>query len=63
VVANFSDFASAPGTDYVVNNFPSAPSGRQWREVVTDRTANVQAGREPLTPWGVKVYEAIAPTG
>lgn len=59
VVANFSDFASAAGTDYVVNNFPPAPPGRKWREVVTDRTANVRAGREPLTAWGVKVYETV----
>lgn len=59
VVANFSDFTSSSGSDYVVNNFPSAPPGRQWREVVSDRATNVRAGREPLTAWGVKVYETI----
>jgi 1,4-alpha-glucan branching enzyme len=56
VVANFSDFRSAPGTDYIVANFPAAPAGRKWREVVSGRTDGVLAGREPLTPWGVLVY-------
>lgn len=60
VVANFSDFASAPGTDYVVNNFPPAPPGSKWREVVSDRTTDVRAGREPLTAWDVKVYETVS---
>jgi 1,4-alpha-glucan branching enzyme len=59
VVANFSDFASAPGTDYIVENFPSSPPGQKWWEVVSDRTEGLRAGREPLIAWGVQVYTLV----
>lgn len=57
VVANFSDFASAPGTDYSVKNWPSTPPGQQWVEITQGRTVDrVWVGREAIYPWEAKVY-------
>ena len=40
VVANFSDFTTAPGpgAEYVVHNWPATPPGKTWREVTQERT-------------------------
>ncbi len=57
IVANFSDWASDPGGEYVVPGWPATPRGRHWREITQDR--DVQAawiGREPLHPWEANVY-------
>jgi len=44
VLANFSDFASAPGTEYVVPTWPGpAPAGKKWVEVTQRR----DVGRGP----------------
>jgi 1,4-alpha-glucan branching enzyme len=60
VVANFSDWGtdtSVPGAKYVVNNWPSTPPGKSWREVTQGRTVpNEWIGREPVFPWEAKVY-------
>jgi hypothetical protein len=61
VVANFSDFATPdadqPHAEYVVPNWPAAPSNRRWREVPQERWVDeARAGREPLYPWEAKVY-------
>jgi glycosidase len=57
VVANFSDFASGPGGEYIVRNWPPTPAGRTWREVTQVRAVPLEwAGREPLFPWEAKVY-------
>ena len=59
VLANFSDFATPgandPNAEYVVPNWPAAPSGLRWREVPQTRWAE-NAGREPLFAWEAKVY-------
>ena len=61
VVANFSDFATPdadqPQAEYVVNNWPAAPSNRRWREVPQERwVSDARAGREPIFAWEAKVY-------
>lgn len=60
VVANFSDWGtdvSVPGADYVVNNWPSTPLGKVWREVTQGRIVPAEwIGREPVFPWEAKVY-------
>jgi pullulanase len=57
VLANFSDFASAPGADYVVNNWPPTPSGGTWVEITQGRTVPPAfVGREPIFAWEAKVY-------
>ena len=57
VLANFSDFASAAGTDYVVNGWPATPPGKQWHEVTQDRIVSPDSiGKEPIFPWEAKVY-------
>jgi 1,4-alpha-glucan branching enzyme len=63
VLANFSDFGtpnalSDPGAEYVVPNWPAAPSGKRWREIPQDREAG-RAGREPIFPWEAKVYALV----
>jgi pullulanase len=61
ILANFSDFASAPGTDYVVNGWPATPPGKQWREVTQDRIVPPDwIGREPIFPWEAKVYTTFS---
>ena len=58
VLANFSDFASAPGTDYVVPTWPGpAPAGKKWIEVTQRRDVGpASVGREPIFSWEAKVY-------
>jgi pullulanase len=57
VVANFSDFASAPGAGYVVHNWPAAPTGQVWVEITQGRAVAIdQIGGEPIFPWEAKVY-------
>jgi 1,4-alpha-glucan branching enzyme len=55
VVANFSDWASASGTDYIVPPWPQLPVGREWFEVTTATPAPA-AGRDPISPWCARVY-------
>jgi pullulanase len=60
VVANFSDWGSGANAEYVVPNWPAAPSGTRWREVTLDRDVPDEwAGRESLYPWEAKVYVAV----
>jgi len=58
VLANFSDFASAPGADYVVPTWPGpAPSAKKWVEVTQARDVDpAHVGREAIFPWEAKVY-------
>ncbi|MGC2525511.1 MAG: hypothetical protein WA417_23155 [Stellaceae bacterium] len=58
VLANFSDFASAPGTDYVVPTWPGpAPAGKKWVEVTQGRDVDpAYVGREAIFAWEAKVY-------
>jgi len=58
VLANFSDFASAPGTDYVVPTWPGpAPAGKKWIEITQRRDVGpASVGREPIFSWEAKVY-------
>jgi glycosidase len=70
VVANFSDFASAPGTDYVIPNWPQpTPPGNKWREMTQSPDGNPgnlgrdvdpnYVGREAIFPWEAKVYRLV----
>jgi pullulanase len=64
VVANFSDFETMdpfnPGSEYRVNNWPSLPPGKRWREISQERDVPTDwAGREPIFPWEAKVYAMI----
>jgi len=58
VLANFSDFASAPGTDYVIPTWPGlAPAGKKWIEVTQKRdVGSGSVGHEPILSWEAKVY-------
>ncbi|HXC91042.1 MAG TPA: hypothetical protein VNV18_12850 [Stellaceae bacterium] len=58
VLANFSDFASAQGSDYVVPTWPGpAPAGKKWVEVTQGRDVDpAYVGREAIFPWEAKVY-------
>jgi pullulanase len=58
VLANFSDLASAPGTEYVVPTWPGpAPAGKKWIEVTQRRDVGRGfEGREPIFSWEAKVY-------
>jgi hypothetical protein len=58
VVANFSDFGSAPGTDYVIPTWPgAAPAGKKWVELTQGRDVDPEwVGRESIFPWEAKVY-------
>jgi 1,4-alpha-glucan branching enzyme len=58
VLANFSDFASAPGTDYVIPTWPGpAPLGKKWVEVTQGRDVDPAfVGREAIFAWEAKVY-------
>ena len=59
VVANFSDFTTPPGrgAEYVVQNWPATPEGREWREVGQSRAVPGEwVGREPLFSWEAKIY-------
>lgn len=60
VVANFSDYGSPPTGEYIVPNWPSVATDKQWWEVTQDRAvANHQAGREAIFPWEAKVYALV----
>jgi pullulanase len=65
VVANFSGWGTrdpaTPGAEYVVHNWPATPPGRRWREVTQDRddVPQERVGREPVSPWGSRVYELV----
>ncbi len=58
VLANFSDFGSAPGADYVVPTWPGpAPVGKKWVEITQGRDVDPDfVGREAIFPWEAKVY-------
>lgn len=61
VVANFSEFASAPGTDYIIPSWPQpTPAGRRWVEVTQQTPPRVidtaWVGRESIYSWEAKVY-------
>ncbi|RMZ90556.1 hypothetical protein DV736_g2210, partial [Chaetothyriales sp. CBS 134916] len=61
-VANFSG-ETPLGSEYVVDGFPSAPSGMKWRDVMQEDSSGptAQAGKETLGPWDAKVYELYRP--
>ena len=60
VVANFSDYGTPPGSDYVVPNWPTTPLGKQWQEVTQDRSVPPDwIGREGIFPWEAKVYTLV----
>jgi pullulanase len=63
VVANFSDWSTPnpadPASNYIVNNWPSLPSGYSWTEVTKNRPAP-NAGRETITAWQGNVYTVTA---
>jgi 1,4-alpha-glucan branching enzyme len=72
VVANFSDFYSASGTDYVIPNWPQpTPAGKKWREMTQPPDGNPNnlnlgrdvdpnwVGREAIYPWEAKVYTLV----
>lgn len=58
VVANFSDFGSAEGADYVIPTWPQpTPSGRRWVELTQGRDVPPAfVGREAIFPWEAKIY-------
>jgi len=58
VLANFSDFASAPGADYIIPTWPGpAPAGKKWVEVTQRRDVGRGfEGREAIFSWEAKVY-------
>jgi pullulanase len=64
VVANFSDYisehAGTPQGEYVVQNWPATPPGRQWKEITQDRIVPPEwVGRESIYPWEAKVYTVV----
>ncbi len=62
VVANFSDFTTAPGpgAEYIVHNWPATPPGKTWREVTQQRNVPPEwVGREPIFSWEAKVYTLV----
>ncbi|HYV38741.1 MAG TPA: alpha-amylase family glycosyl hydrolase [Gemmataceae bacterium] len=60
VVANFSDFGSAQGADYVIPTWPNVhpPAGFKWVELTQGpRDVNPAfVGREAIFPWEAKIY-------
>ena len=57
VVANFSDYSTPAGGEYVVHNWPAAPAGKKWKEVTQEREIPPDwVGREGVYPWEAKVY-------
>ena len=60
VVANFSDWGTAPAqpvAEYRVPNWPATPAGKSWFEVTTNQSVpNDWVGRWGLLPWDAKVY-------
>ncbi|NEO32820.1 MAG: alpha amylase [Symploca sp. SIO3C6] len=60
VVANFSDYCSSPTGEYIIPNWPSVGTDKQWWEVTQDRAVvNYQAGKEAIFPWEAKVYALV----
>jgi 1,4-alpha-glucan branching enzyme len=60
VVANFSDYGTPDGTEYVVPNWPALPPGKQWREVTQDRDVpEGKVGKEQIFSWEAKVYTLV----
>ena len=57
VLANFSDVASAPGTDYRITPWPATPAGKKWIELTQARDVNPAfVGREAIFSWEAKIY-------
>jgi pullulanase len=62
VVANFSDFASAPGTDYRIPTWPfPTPPNKKWVDVSQGGREVDPAfvGREAIFSWEAKVYTLV----
>jgi hypothetical protein len=61
VLANFSSFESAPGSDYVVPTWPQpVPANKKWRDVSQARDVDpASVGRETIYPWEAKVYMLV----
>jgi 1,4-alpha-glucan branching enzyme len=66
VVANFSDFASAPGTDYVIPTWPATPAGKSWIELTQGQEGTpgrpvnpAFVGREAIFDWEAKLYTLV----
>jgi len=60
VVANFSEYGSPDGAEYIIPNWPTLPPNKQWREVTQERSIDPdKAGKEPIFPWEAKVYSLI----
>jgi 1,4-alpha-glucan branching enzyme len=66
VVANFSDFASAPGADYRIPTWPPTPPGKRWLELTQGDPGTpgrpvdpAFVGREAIFAWEAKVYTVV----
>jgi 1,4-alpha-glucan branching enzyme len=60
VVANFSDYGTPEGSEYVVPTWPTSPPDKQWWEVTQDRAVPDElVGKEPIFPWEAKVYALV----
>ena len=60
VVANFSEYGSPDGAEYIIPNWPMLPPNKQWWEVTQERAVDPdKAGKEPIFPWEAKVYSLI----
>jgi hypothetical protein len=66
VVANFSDFASAPGADYRIPTWPATPAGKRWVELTQGQPGTpgrpvspAFVGREALFAWEAKIYTVV----
>lgn len=63
VVANFSDWGTAPSpaAEYRVPGWPAAGTGRRWYEVTTQQAVPDEwAGRWAIQPWGATVWRLQA---
>ena len=61
VVANFSDYGTPPGSEYKVQNWPTNPANKQWKEITQERLVSSDwVGREAIFPWEAKIY-ALTP--
>lgn len=60
VVANFSEYGTAWGSEYKVPNWPATPAGKQWKEITQERIVPAEwVGREGIFPWEAKVYTLV----
>jgi glycosidase len=66
VVANFSDFASAPGADYRIPTWPATPAGKRWVELTQGQPGTpgrpvspAFVGREAIFAWEAKIYTVV----